>query len=70
MNASLTIRNWLVGAYLVEFEQEGEDRAKYGENSFPNWPNVSKLRESKDWKGPTSNFALSSSKTIRTFVSH
>jgi len=24
--------NWLVGYYIVEFEQQGEDRAKYGEN--------------------------------------
>lgn len=26
----LILRNWLIGAYLVEFEQNGEDRAKYG----------------------------------------
>lgn len=31
INLSLTARNWLVGYYIVEFEQEGEDRAKYGE---------------------------------------
>ncbi len=30
-NVGLTIRNWLVGAYLVEYEQNGEDRAEYGE---------------------------------------
>ena len=24
------LRNWLIGAYLIEFEQNGEDRAKYG----------------------------------------
>ena len=29
-NQALVIRNWLVGAYLVEFEQHGKDRAKYG----------------------------------------
>jgi len=27
----MTIRNWLIGCYIVEFEQHGEDRAKYGE---------------------------------------
>lgn len=32
VNKHLTIRNWLVGFYIVEFEQKGEDRAKYGEN--------------------------------------
>jgi predicted nuclease of restriction endonuclease-like (RecB) superfamily len=30
VNQSLVIRNWLVGAYIVEFEQHGNDRAKYG----------------------------------------
>ena len=31
VNLSLTARNWLVGYYIVEFEQHGEDHAKYGE---------------------------------------
>ena len=30
VNQSLTIRNWLFGNYIVEYEQNGEDRAKYG----------------------------------------
>lgn len=30
VNQALVIRNWLVGAWLVEFEQTGKDRAKYG----------------------------------------
>lgn len=30
VNINLTIRNWLVGCYIVEYEQHGEDRAKYG----------------------------------------
>jgi hypothetical protein len=29
VNIALTIRNWLVGYYIVEFEQKGEDRAEY-----------------------------------------
>ncbi len=31
VNLSLTARNWLVGYYIVEYEQHGEDRAKYGD---------------------------------------
>lgn len=31
INKHLTIRNWLIGFYIVEFEQKGEDRAQYGE---------------------------------------
>jgi len=30
VNMNLTMRNWLIGCYIVEFEQNGEDRAKYG----------------------------------------
>jgi predicted nuclease of restriction endonuclease-like (RecB) superfamily len=30
VNQSLTIRNWLFGFYIVEYEQNGKDRAKYG----------------------------------------
>ena len=30
VNYNLTVRNWLTGCYIVEFEQNGEDRAKYG----------------------------------------
>lgn len=29
-NQALVLRNWIVGAYIVEFEQHGADRAKYG----------------------------------------
>jgi len=31
VNRLLTLRNWMVGFYIVEFEQQGEDRAEYGE---------------------------------------
>ncbi|OJV20964.1 MAG: cytoplasmic protein [Dyadobacter sp. 50-39] len=31
INKYLTIRNWLIGFYIVEFEQNGEDRARYGD---------------------------------------
>lgn len=30
VNLNLTVKNWLVGFYIVEYEQNGEDRAKYG----------------------------------------
>lgn len=31
VNQCQTVRNWLMGFYIVEFEQNGEDRAQYGE---------------------------------------
>ena len=30
INLSLTARNWVIGYYVTEFEQHGEDRAQYG----------------------------------------
>ncbi len=31
VNTSLTLRNWAIGCYIVEYEQRGADRAEYGE---------------------------------------
>ncbi|WP_435353021.1 PDDEXK nuclease domain-containing protein [Emticicia sp. SJ17W-69] len=36
INKALTARNWLIGLYIVEFEQNGEDRAKYGKKLLEN----------------------------------
>ncbi len=30
VNTALTLRNWLIGYYIVEYEQSGKDRAEYG----------------------------------------
>jgi len=30
VNLALTLRNWLIGGYIQEFEQAGSDRASYG----------------------------------------
>ncbi|MDL2224001.1 PDDEXK nuclease domain-containing protein [Bacteroidales bacterium OttesenSCG-928-M06] len=60
VNINLTIRNWLVGYYIVEFEQNGEDRAKYGENLIGEL--ASKLK-AKGLKG----FSVSALKNHRTF---
>lgn len=60
VNINLTIRNWLVGYYIVEFEQNGEDRAKYGTNLIGEL--ASKLK-AKGLKG----FFISALKNHRTF---
>ena len=31
VNQLLTVRNWIFGYYIVEYEQNGDDKAKYGE---------------------------------------
>lgn len=30
VNRHLTMRNWMIGCLIIEFEQKGEDRARYG----------------------------------------
>ena len=30
MNVTMTLRNWLIGYYIFEFEQNGKERAEYG----------------------------------------
>jgi hypothetical protein len=32
VNVNLTLRNWLIGAYIHEYELRGADRASYGDN--------------------------------------
>lgn len=34
VNVALTLRNWMIGAYLVEYELHGSDRAVYGQGLF------------------------------------
>ena len=36
INQMATLRNWLIGCYIVEFEQNGQDRAKYGSHLLSN----------------------------------
>lgn len=31
VNANLTLRNWLIGFHITEYEQQGTDRAQYGD---------------------------------------
>jgi len=45
VNVHLTIRNWLIGFYIAEFEQQGAGRAKYGERL------IDELAETIDIKG-------------------
>lgn len=45
INRMQTMRNWLIGYYIVEFEQNGKDRAEYGTQL------LKKLEERVDRKG-------------------
>lgn len=36
VNQYMTVRNWLMGFYIVEYEQNGEDRAQYGAKILQN----------------------------------
>ena len=62
VNRFLTIRNWLFGYYIVEYEQNGEDRAKYGANLIDE---LSKALTAKGLKG----FSAMSIRNCRAFYS-
>jgi predicted nuclease of restriction endonuclease-like (RecB) superfamily len=47
VNQALVLRNWLIGAYIVEFEQNGADRAKYGARLLETLARDLKTRELK-----------------------
>ena len=34
VNTALTLRNWIIGYYIVKYEQSGKDRADYGLGLF------------------------------------
>lgn len=36
VNTALTLRNWFFGFYILEFEQNGQDRAQYGKSLLAN----------------------------------
>ena len=36
VNQLLTVRNWVIGNYIVEFEQNGKDKAEYGSHLLEN----------------------------------
>ncbi|MDR2169632.1 MAG: PDDEXK nuclease domain-containing protein [Planctomycetaceae bacterium] len=60
VNQFLTLRNWMFGYYIVEYEQNGEDRAKYGDNLIGAIASKLTLRGLK-------GFSISALKNHRTF---
>ncbi|MBK8453460.1 MAG: PDDEXK nuclease domain-containing protein [Thiofilum sp.] len=60
VNVALTLRNWLIGAYLVEYEQQGQDRAEYGEKLLPK---LASSLQNKGFKG----LSVSNLRSFRQF---
>lgn len=51
VNQLMTLRNWAIGYYIVEYEQDGNDRAEYGINLLKN------LEKQIDEKGMNSTYS-------------
>ncbi len=47
VNQLLVVRNWLIGYHIVEYEQNGEDRATYGQQIVLKLAEQLKLRKLK-----------------------
>jgi predicted nuclease of restriction endonuclease-like (RecB) superfamily len=54
VNQMATLRNWLIGCYIVEYEQKGSDRAKYGDRL------LKRLEEKVNTKGLNETLFLAS----------
>ncbi|MBD3887386.1 DUF1016 family protein [Phormidium tenue FACHB-886] len=61
VNQTLTLRNWLIGAYIIEYEQNGIDRAAYGTQL------IETLARDLKQRGIT-GFALSNLRNFRQFA--
>jgi len=61
INRMQTMRNWLIGYYIVEFEQHGKDRAEYGTQL------LKKLEERVDRKGLTTTLLKWARKFYRLY---
>ena len=44
INRYATMRNWLIGFFIVEYQQKGQDRAAYGERLLKNLENTLQTR--------------------------
>ncbi len=47
VNRALTLRNWIIGCYITEYEQGGEDRAVYGNKMLENLASQLKKKASR-----------------------
>lgn len=61
LNQILIMHNWLIGAYIFEYEQQGEDRISYGSHV------VEKLAEDLKQTG-MQGFSFSNLKSFRQFA--
>ena len=61
INRMQTMRNWLIGYYIIEFEQHGKDRAEYGTQL------LKRLEERVNRKGLTRNTFQSSRNFYRMY---
>lgn len=67
VNSHITLRNWLIGCYIVEFEQNGDDRAKYGSQLLKELANKIKI---KGLTAPELSRCRQFFNTYRPFINH
>lgn len=68
VNIGLTVRNWLIGFYIFEFEQNGEDRAKYGDKLIVSLSNRIGIRGLSETNLKTARLFYLTYPEIRQFI--
>ena len=73
VNQLMTLRNWVIGYYIVEYEQDGSDRAQYGSHLLKNLSNgsfntiISRICENDKLLTNTSGSVANRSDTVGLF---
>lgn len=65
VNMHITLRNWVTGFFIVEFEQNGSDRAEYGTKLLEN---LAKSISIKGLSAPSYPVAASFTTPTRKFL--
>ena len=55
INSALVQTNWMIGRYIVEFEQKGDARAKYGTNMLSSLSKVLTAKLGRGYSRPNLN---------------
>lgn len=45
VNQLMTLRNWVIGYYIVEYEQDGSDRAEYGSHLLKKFGKIKLIKK-------------------------
>lgn len=70
VNSALTIRNWWISHYIVEYEHLGQDRADYGSRLYKTLIERLQIKGYKSIREGTFTSVKTSTRLIHRFCAH